>query len=84
MSNTSVISSSMPPSLSGIISRSLATEVVELSHQLVPSIYVFGDSIVDVSNNNFLPPPAPRAHSPYGIDSPGITGRFAMATILPI
>jgi len=42
---------------------------------VVPSIYVFGDSLVDVGNNNFLPPPAPRALSPYGIDS-SLTGRF--------
>ena len=38
-------------------SRSLGTTeaVVELqSRSLVPSIYVFGDSIVDVGNNNFL------------------------------
>jgi hypothetical protein len=62
-------------------SRSLGTTeaVVELqSRSLVPSIYVFGDSIVDVGNNNFLPPPAPRARSPYGIDfaGTGMAGRF--------
>ena len=63
-------------------SRSLGTTeteaVVEQSRSLVPSIYVFGDSIVDVGNNDFLPPPAPRARFPYGIDfaGTGMTGRF--------
>jgi hypothetical protein len=61
-------------------SRSLRTTeaVVEQSRLLVPSVYVFGDSIVDVGNNDFLPPPAPRARSPYGIDfaGTGMTGRF--------
>uniref|UniRef100_A0ACD6AS65 Uncharacterized protein n=1 Tax=Avena sativa TaxID=4498 RepID=A0ACD6AS65_AVESA len=44
---------------------------------LVNTVYVFGDSLVDVGNNNYLPPPAPRANSPYGMDLPGRpTGRF--------
>uniref|UniRef100_A0A0A9BE12 GDSL esterase/lipase n=1 Tax=Arundo donax TaxID=35708 RepID=A0A0A9BE12_ARUDO len=48
--------------------------------QLVPAIYVFGDSLVDAGNNDFLPAPAPRAVPPNGIDLPrGVlrrTGRF--------
>ncbi|CAN6333641.1 unnamed protein product, partial [Urochloa humidicola] len=75
MTNTAVISL-VATFLFSIATQSMATEVVELTRHLVPSIYVFGDSTVDVGNNNFLPPPAPRAHSPYGIDFPGITGRF--------
>ncbi|KAK1627428.1 hypothetical protein QYE76_001743 [Lolium multiflorum] len=48
---------------------------------LLPAVYVFGDSLVDVGNNDFLPPPAPQAGFPCGIDlppgSPGRrTGRF--------
>ena len=36
----------------------------------VPAMYVFGDSLVDAGNNNFLPPPAPKAVPPNGIDLP--------------
>jgi hypothetical protein len=43
-------------------------------------MYVFGDSLVDAGNNNFLPPPAPRALPPNCIDLPRTvlrrTGRF--------
>ncbi|XP_040385169.1 GDSL esterase/lipase At4g28780-like [Oryza brachyantha] len=48
----------------------------------VPAMYVFGDSLVDVGNNDFLPPPAPRApEPPCGVDLPpgfagGGGGRF--------
>uniref|UniRef100_A0ACD5YDL5 Uncharacterized protein n=1 Tax=Avena sativa TaxID=4498 RepID=A0ACD5YDL5_AVESA len=43
---------------------------------LLPAVYVFGDSLVDVGNNDFLPPPAPRAGFPCGIDLPrGTPGR---------
>ncbi|KAG2630064.1 GDSL esterase/lipase At4g28780-like [Panicum virgatum] len=37
---------------------------------VVPAMYVFGDSLVDAGNNNFLPPPAPKAVPPNGIDLP--------------
>uniref|UniRef100_A0ACD5ZDC5 Uncharacterized protein n=1 Tax=Avena sativa TaxID=4498 RepID=A0ACD5ZDC5_AVESA len=44
---------------------------------LVNTVYVFGDSLVDVGNNNYLPEPAPKANRPYGMDFPGgSTGRF--------
>ncbi|KAL6854568.1 hypothetical protein ACP4OV_019130 [Aristida adscensionis] len=46
-----------------------------------PAIFVFGDSTMDVGNNNYLPgPDVPRANKPYyGIDFPGSipTGRFS-------
>ncbi|KAM0844385.1 hypothetical protein ACQ4PT_057086 [Festuca glaucescens] len=45
--------------------------------KLVNAVYVFGDSLVDVGNNDYLPAPAPWAHAPYGFDLPGRpTGRF--------
>ncbi|KAI4969233.1 hypothetical protein ZWY2020_000147 [Hordeum vulgare] len=45
--------------------------------RLVNAVYVFGDSLVDVGNNDYLPAPAPRANRPYGMDLPGRpTGRF--------
>ncbi|KAJ1265906.1 hypothetical protein BS78_08G109500 [Paspalum vaginatum] len=50
----------------------------------VPAMYVFGDSLVDAGNNDFLPaPPAPRAVTPNGVDLPPAvsprTGRFTNA-----
>jgi hypothetical protein len=48
----------------------------------VPAVYVFGDSTLDVGNNNYLPGRnVPRADRPYyGIDMPGSgkpNGRFS-------
>ncbi|CAN6215585.1 unnamed protein product, partial [Urochloa humidicola] len=48
----------------------------------VPAMYVFGDSILDVGNNNYLPgKDIPRANMPYyGVDFPGgarPTGRWS-------
>jgi hypothetical protein len=48
----------------------------------VPAMYVFGDSTMDVGNNNYLPgEEVPRADKPYyGIDLPDSgkpTGRFS-------
>ncbi|WVZ64145.1 hypothetical protein U9M48_013709 [Paspalum notatum var. saurae] len=46
-----------------------------------PAVFVFGDSTLDVGNNNYLTgPDVPRADKPYyGIDFPGsiATGRFS-------
>ncbi|CAN6192549.1 unnamed protein product [Urochloa humidicola] len=55
---------------------------VEPSKKMVPAVYVFGDSTLDVGNNNHLPgKEVPRADKPYyGIDLPGSgkpTGRFS-------
>ncbi|OQU79334.1 hypothetical protein SORBI_3008G133200 [Sorghum bicolor] len=47
---------------------------------MVPAMYVFGDSLVDAGNNDFLPAPAPKAVPPNGVDLPRTisrrTGRF--------
>ena len=43
---------------------------VRRGRPVVPAMYVFGDSLVDAGNNNFLPPPAPKAVPPNGIDLP--------------
>ncbi|KAF0932587.1 hypothetical protein E2562_010464 [Oryza meyeriana var. granulata] len=45
---------------------------------LVPAVYVFGDSTVDVGNNQYLPGNSPL-QLPYGIDFPHSrpTGRFS-------
>jgi hypothetical protein len=56
---------------------------LEPSKKMVPAMYVFGDSTLDVGNNNHLPGEnVPRANKPYyGIDLPGSggkpTGRFS-------
>ncbi|KAK4439783.1 GDSL esterase/lipase [Sesamum alatum] len=47
---------------------------------MVPAMYVFGDSLVDVGNNNYLQLSLIKADFPYnGIDYPGgqATGRFS-------
>ncbi|XP_037467503.1 GDSL esterase/lipase APG-like [Triticum dicoccoides] len=57
------------------VALSLATSAAD--RELVNAVYVFGDSLVDVGNNNYLPAPAPKATPPYGMDLPGrLTGRF--------
>ncbi|KAL6603438.1 hypothetical protein ACP70R_043799 [Stipagrostis hirtigluma subsp. patula] len=46
----------------------------------VPAMYVFGDSTMDVGNNNYLPGDFPRANRPYyGVDFPVCTptGRWS-------
>lgn len=44
---------------------------------LVPALYVFGDSILDSGNNNYLATLAKADYPPYGVDfDGGATGRF--------
>ncbi|KAL5730004.1 hypothetical protein ACHQM5_002883 [Ranunculus cassubicifolius] len=48
--------------------------------QVVPAVFVFGDSLVDVGNNNYLPLSLAKANFPHnGIDFLGkrATGRFS-------
>ncbi|KAL0728034.1 hypothetical protein Bca4012_024127 [Brassica carinata] len=46
-------------------------------HQpLVPAFFVFGDSLVDCGNNNYIPSLARANYLPYGIDFGFPTGRF--------
>lgn len=55
-------------------------EVVKVNSQSqrVPALFVFGDSLVEVGNNNFLNSIAKANFFPYGIDySRGNTGRFS-------
>ncbi|XP_040988556.1 GDSL esterase/lipase At5g55050-like [Juglans microcarpa x Juglans regia] len=47
--------------------------------QLAPAVFIFGDSLVDVGNNNYLKNTVVKANFlPHGIDYPGMkpTGRF--------
>ena len=46
--------------------------------ELVPAMFVFGDSLIDNGNNNNLPSFAKANYFPYGIDfAGGPTGRFS-------
>ncbi|TKY68038.1 GDSL esterase/lipase [Spatholobus suberectus] len=52
--------------------------IAEVKSQKVPALFVFGDSLVEVGNNNFLRTIARANYFPYGIDfSRGSTGRFS-------
>lgn len=45
--------------------------------QVVPAMFSFGDSLIDVGNNNFLSSIAKANYYPYGIDfRGGPSGRF--------
>ncbi|KAI3927194.1 hypothetical protein MKW92_013532 [Papaver armeniacum] len=54
----------------------LASSVVHVN-KLAPALYVFGDSVVDSGNNNYLETLAKGNYKPYGVDYPnGASGRF--------
>ncbi|KAJ3707504.1 hypothetical protein LUZ61_011209 [Rhynchospora tenuis] len=42
-----------------------------------PALFIFGDSLVDNGNNNYIPTLARANYPPYGIDIGGPTGRFS-------
>ena len=55
----------------------IVTQVQSQKQSYVPALFVFGDSLSDNGNNNFLPSVAKADFLPYGIDFPlGPTGRF--------
>ena len=61
--------------------------VLSEASKFAPALYVFGDSNVDVGNNNNFDTLAKSNYLPYGIDIPeGASGRFTngynMADIL--
>ncbi|KAL5207805.1 hypothetical protein ABZP36_032240 [Zizania latifolia] len=63
----------------GVLGSSAAATAGEREEvHLVPAVYVFGDSTVDVGNNQYLPGNSPL-QLPYGIDFPlsRPTGRFS-------
>ncbi|XP_028054678.1 GDSL esterase/lipase At5g45670-like [Camellia sinensis] len=61
---------------------SLIPLVANLQHSVhatpeVPCLFIFGDSLADNGNNNYLATAAKANYQPYGIDfSDGPTGRF--------
>ncbi|PIA63332.1 hypothetical protein AQUCO_00200982v1 [Aquilegia coerulea] len=46
------------------------------SQPLAPAMFIFGDSLIDNGNNNYLPTIARANYPPYGIDFGSPTGRF--------
>ena len=65
-----------------VLSVVVGVESSSVQRRRVPAMYVFGDSTLDVGNNNYLEgEQVPRANKPYyGIDLPGSgkpTGRFS-------
>lgn len=56
----------------------------QMSSARPSACFVFGDSLVDVGNNNYIVTLATANHPPYGIDYPlGPTGRFSNGRIVP-
>lgn len=50
----------------------------ETRREMVPAMFIFGDSLIDNGNNNNLPSFAKANYPPYGIDfNGGPTGRFS-------
>lgn len=50
----------------------------ESRKEVVPAMFIFGDSLIDNGNNNDLPSFAKANYFPYGIDfNGGPTGRFS-------
>ncbi|RCV11167.1 hypothetical protein SETIT_2G165400v2 [Setaria italica] len=64
-----------------VVSSSVLVTTAAAAGARPPAMFVFGDSTLDVGNNNYLSgPDVPRANKPYyGIDFPGSvsTGRFS-------
>ncbi|CAN6334103.1 unnamed protein product [Urochloa humidicola] len=79
---TLVVLTSM--SIQSALAATVANNVLPAAK--VPAIYVFGDSMMDVGNNNYLPGDFPRANQPYyGVDFPGgarPTGRWSNGYII--
>ncbi|KAK3027927.1 hypothetical protein RJ639_039394, partial [Escallonia herrerae] len=74
------MASSVAPAVTFFFFSSLALCLGFSAAQQVPAMYVFGDSLVDVGNNNYLKVSLAKADFPHnGVDYPGgkPTGRFS-------
>ena len=57
--------------------------LVKVESQKASALFVFGDSLAEVGNNNFLNSVAKSNYYPYGIDfNRGATGRFSNGKII--
>ncbi|MED6139560.1 hypothetical protein PIB30_084954 [Stylosanthes scabra] len=60
-----------------IVLAMLFNKISTTSSQDIPANFVFGDSLVDVGNNNYIPTLSRANYVPFGIDFGGTpTGRF--------
>ena len=68
-----------------LIVVTLISPVVEAQGKKPPATFIFGDSLVDVGNNDYIFTLASANHKPYGIDTPDqvATGRFCNGKIIP-
>ncbi|KAH9310936.1 hypothetical protein KI387_025971, partial [Taxus chinensis] len=61
----------------------LALWALKIVQAAAPAMVVFGDSLVDQGNNNYLPSIARCDYRPYGVDYPqGATGRFCNGRLI--
>lgn len=61
-----------------LVSAEVITVCGQNGRELVPAMFIFGDSLIDNGNNNNLPSFAKANYFPYGIDfNGGPTGRFS-------
>lgn len=44
---------------------------------ITPALFIFGDSLIDNGNNNYMFTAAKANYYPYGIDTGGPSGRFS-------
>jgi len=81
MTNMRVVLITLPLLLVTIISLVVTMRVQAAAR----AFFVFGDSLVDSGNNNYLLTTARADSLPYGIDYPGHrpTGRFSNGVNLP-
>ena len=68
-----------------LIVVTLISPVVEAQDKKPPATFIFGDSLVDVGNNDYIFILASANHKPYGIDTADqvATGRFCNGKIIP-
>ena len=70
--NTNYLTLSFMLTLLLLLASAMNTE----QSKQIPAMYVFGDSLVDCGNNNYLPGTGKANFLPYGIDFGRPTGRF--------
>lgn len=68
-----------------VVLITLTLQVVTIKAEAARAFFVFGDSLVDSGNNNYLPTTARADSPPYGVDYPTHrpTGRFSNGLNLP-
>ncbi|KAL6839353.1 hypothetical protein ACP4OV_030850 [Aristida adscensionis] len=75
----SILTTMSASCLRSVLAAALAVALLAAPSECARTFYVFGDSLVDSGNNNYLVTPARADSPPYGIDHPSRrpTGRFS-------